>query len=75
MFPKSIMVVIEIYGKYIPWDWQKITPHDFFDTGVITGTTSIKSGQIAKDATKKLKLKPQTKRPNTFSITSFCVYS
>ena len=37
MFPQSIIVANETYVKCIIWNWQKITPHDFPDTRVITG--------------------------------------
>ena len=42
MFTKAVMVAIEIYIKYNTWNWYKITPNDFFDTRVTTGTILIK---------------------------------
>ena len=39
---KSIMVASETYVKCIIWNSQEITPHDFPDTGVITGTILMK---------------------------------
>ena len=37
MFPQSILGAIQIYGKYIIRDWQKISLHDFLNTRVVTG--------------------------------------
>ena len=42
IFPPSIMVVTETYGKYITHDSQKITPHEFPNAKVVTGKISIK---------------------------------
>ena len=42
MFPHSIIGAIEIYGKYITWDWYEITPRDFLDTRVVTRIISIR---------------------------------
>ena len=42
MFPQSILGAIQIYGKYIIRDWQKISRHDFLNTRVVTGIISIK---------------------------------
>ena len=36
-FPQSILGAIQIYGKYIIRDWQKISLHDFLNTRVVTG--------------------------------------
>ena len=36
MFAQSIISAIEIYGKYITQDWQKITPYDFLGTVIVT---------------------------------------
>ena len=42
IFPPSIMVVTETYGKYITHDSQQITPHEFPNAKVVTGKISIK---------------------------------
>ena len=42
MFSQSIIGGIELYGKYIMRDWQKVTPHDVLDIRVVIGIISIK---------------------------------